>query len=201
MGGFSPGSNPGSPTNFAVKMIIIFTGNGKGKTSAALGVAFRALGYGKKVIFAQFLKGLETGEVKAAEKFRRNLFFYLEGNKEFLTKSKERKGEKLMLKTRIIKEADKKKVRKFLEKIIEESKKKRPFLLILDEINICLQMGLVDLSFFLSKLKEVSKETNIIITGRQAPEELIKVADLVTEMKEVKHYFQKGRLAMKGIDF
>ena len=186
-------------------MFIVYTGNGKGKTTAALGLAWRVLGYNKKVIFAQFLKGLETGEVRLAKRFKKNLFLYLEGNKYFLTsKFKKPSDKKLFLKIKQAPSNEKERAKLFFDFIIKETHKKNPFLLILDEINLCFKLKLLDVDYALKKIDLLTKnlkDVNIVFTGRYAPKKVKERADLITEMKEVKHPFQKGRLAQKAIDF
>jgi len=166
-------------------LIYLFTGNGKGKTTSALGTAIRALGYGKKVVIIQFMKKRETGEKKFFENHK--LEFYQFGRKEFVDLKSPSEEDK-----------------KFAEeglKFAREKLKGKPFLLILDELNVAISAGLLNTKEILDMLKNIPEKTNVIITGRYAKEELIKKADLVTEMTEIKHPFQEGKPAIKGLDY
>ena len=162
-------------------MIIVYTGNGKGKTTAAIGAGIRAIGHGKKVVMIEFMKGQKTGELNLNLP---NFEIYQFGTKEFVMEPTEEDKEKA------------KEGLKFAEKIIENE---QPFLLILDEINVAVKFGLIDPKEVIELLKKV--KNHVILTGRYAPKEFIEIADLVTEMKEVKHPFKEGKPAVEGIDF
>lgn len=161
--------------------IIVFTGDGKGKTTAALGCALRAIGYGKKVIMIQFLKKGEYGEIKAAIEGLRIMQF---GKREFITKAEEE---------------DKEMAKKGL-KAAKEALKEKPFILILDEINVAMAMDVLEIKEVLEVLKERG-ESHVILTGRNAPKEIIEMADLVTEMKKIKHYYDEGIKAIEGLEY
>ncbi len=165
-------------------MIYVFTGNGKGKTTAALGMGIRAAGAGKKVLMVQFLKPGGSSENKVLGRM-----------KNFKVKSFGREGfgpfiEKDFL---LAKEAF-----DFLKK---ELRRRKYGLVILDEVNVALHFNLVALDSVLSFLKEHGKKRDLVLTGRYCPRELIEAADLVTECSEVKHYFQKGVKAEKGREY
>jgi cob(I)alamin adenosyltransferase len=166
-------------------LIYLFTGNGKGKTTAALGNAIRALGYGEKVVVIQFMKKWETGEKKFFESH--GYEFHQFGRKEFVD-------------FRNPSDEDKKLAKEGLA-FAEEKLKEKPFLLVLDELNVAVAANLLSVEEALQFLEKIPEETNVIITGRYAKKELIEKADLVTEMKEIKHPFQKGKPAVKGLDF
>ena len=186
-----------------VNMIIVFTGDGKGKTTAALGVVLRALGYGKRVCVVQFFKSWPTGEQKMLEELSRTkpLKFYSFGEKDFISSSKNlAKAKKVVKKVKVIDSKEKLIVEKALE-TAEGLLREKPFLIVLDEVNIAVHMKLLSEKRLLDFIKRVPKGTNVILTGRCAPESVIKVADLVSEVKKVKHPFDKGVLALKGIDF
>ncbi len=161
--------------------ILVFTGDGKGKTSAAIGTAIRAIGYGKKAIMVQFLKKGEYGEIKFKNE---NFEIHQFGREEFVIHPKKIDYE---LAAKAIKFAN-------------EALQKKPFLLILDEINVALSMGLIDLKDVMSLL-EKRGETHVILTGRNASREIIEIADLVTEMKKVKHYYDEGVKAIEGLEY
>jgi len=165
----------------------IYTGNGKGKTTAAIGLSIRAAGRGAKVYFVQFLKNQKTGEQKTLPLIK-NIVFKRFGFKEFIINNK-------ILKQHI---QTTEKAIKYIDKILI---KEKIDLLVLDELNIILYYNLITID----KVKEIinickEKNIEIIITGRKPNKQLIKIADLVTEMKEIKHYF-KTTNARKGIEF
>ena len=176
-------------------LVIIYTGDGKGKTSAALGNVFRALGHGWKVLVIQFFKGdwpVVFGELESA-KLHKNLEI-LQLGKGFV---------KIMGDKKPFSEhqaAAKEAVEFAKEKIFSGNYD----LVVLDEVNYAidyLEVKLVDLKDVIEIIEKKPEKTHLILTGRNAKKELIDRADLVTEMKEIKHPFQKGIQAQKGIDF
>lgn len=164
----------------------IYTGNGKGKTTAALGLSLRAVCAGKKVFFGQFIKGMDYSELKAGEylpgfeirQFGRDCFIYSDPTPEDVSAAKEGLD--------------------ICKKILNEGNYD---LVVLDELNIALYYKLFELEDVIEMLKNKAPSTEIVITGRYAPDKLIEMADLVTEMKEIKHYYQAGLEARKGIEF
>ncbi|MCD6512042.1 MAG: cob(I)yrinic acid a,c-diamide adenosyltransferase [Thermoplasmata archaeon] len=160
--------------------VLVFTGDGKGKTTAAIGTGCRAHGHGKKVFMVQFLKKGEYGEIKAIP-----FPVYQFGREEFVIKPSEE---------------DYKLAREGMDFARELIKKEKPFLLILDELNVAISMGLVNIDDAM-RLIEERGETNLIITGRNAHERIINAADLVTEMRNVKHYFDSGTNAIEGLEY
>ncbi len=168
--------------------IHLYTGEGEGKTTNALGLALRALGHGYKVIIVQFMKGRkDIGEYKIKKKLGRNYEIYQFGRKEFIDLYNP--GAE-----------DIKRAQRALE-FAKEQLKRKPKLLILDEVNLAAAFKLVKVEDVLELLDEVPGETAVVLTGRRAPKELIERADLVTEMLEVKHPMSKGVLARKGIEY
>ncbi len=166
-------------------LIYLFTGNGKGKTEAGIGMAVRARGQGNRVVFIQFMKGLPTGEIEPLKELGVEVYrFGTENFVDFKNPSKE----------------DVELAHKGLEKARELAKEK-PFLIVLDEINVAVAANLIDTEEVLDFLKTIPDETNVLLTGRYAKKELLDAADLVTEMKEIKHYFKKGVPAKEGIDY
>lgn len=169
-------------------MIHIYTGNGKGKTTAAFGLAMRAAGRGLKVAAVQFMKGGEpSGEVIAAE--RCGLFIverygldklYIYGQDEV-----QNKGE----------------ARKALERLKELISDPSNDLIVGDEAIVAVQMGLITEKELNSAISGVRKEVELILTGRGASKSLLSIADLVTEMVEIKHYFSRGVPARPGIEY
>lgn len=164
--------------------IQVYTGDGKGKTSAALGLAVRALGRKKRVCIVQFMKGLETGEVLFFQDVKGveikqfgsgNFVFELAQERELAKKG--------------------------LEYAREQMLSGNFDVIILDEINVAIAMKLIPIDDVLSFLKEKPENVEVVLTGRNAPKELLDIADLVTEMREVKHYYKKGVMAREGIEF
>jgi len=169
-------------------MIQIYTGNGKGKTTAAIGQGIRAVGHKHKVIMMQFMKGDKSyGEILALKKLR-NFKVIQYGLPTFVQKGNPSKED--------IKLAQK--GLQFVQTIIKQKKYQ---LIILDEINVAVDYGLVKLADILAIIKDCPKQTELILTGRYAAKELIDEADLVSEIKEIKHPFQKGFISRKGIDY
>lgn len=161
--------------------IFVLTGDGKGKTTSAFGMALRAVGHRKKVAIVQFMKSGEYGEIKAKVN---GIKIYQFGRKEFVFEATEE---------------DKKLAKMAIEKA-EELLKEKPFMLILDEINVALCFKLISLEDVL-KLLEKRGETHIVLTGRKAPQKLIEMADVATEMKKIKHYYDKGQEAIEGLEY
>lgn len=167
--------------------IHVYTGNGKGKTTAALGLALRAVGAGKKVFFAQFVKGKPYSEIETIHQYLPDITIRQYGLGCFIVDSPTEK--------------DIEAARHGLEEISKIIKDGKYDVIVLDEAAIALFYDLFPVSELTGILKTKKKETEIVITGRYAPKELIEIADLVTEMKEIKHYYTKGVEARKGIEY
>jgi len=168
-------------------MIQIYTGNGKGKTTASLGLIVRALGREKKVCLIQFMKkNFEYGEIKFLSK-QKNLDIFQFGTDKLVDPNNPAK-------------IDFKEAEKAFQKCIEVIISKNYELIVIDEINVAVSWKLLPLEKQL-ELMGMKTKTEIIMTGRYATEEAIEKADLVTEMKEIKHYFNSGTPARKGIEF
>ena len=165
--------------------IHIYTGDGKGKTTAAFGLAVRALCAGKSVFIGQFVKSMKYNETRMVEKFDRI--------------SIEQFGNGCML-TREATEEDIRAAHEGLTKCRDVLLSGEYGVVILDELTIALFLGLLELDDALQLLRSKRPETEVVITGRYAPQELIDIADLVTEMREVKHYYKQGVLSRDGID-
>ncbi len=166
--------------------IQVYTGNGKGKTTAALGLSLRAAGAGKRIFFAQFIKGRRYSEVTAIEQFLPMVEIKQYGLDCFIEKEPT--------------QADIDAAQSGLNEIKEIILSGKYDIIILDEANIALFYGLFSVQELIDVITQKPTKTEIIITGRYAPPELIEVADLVTEMKEIKHYFNKGIEARIGIE-
>lgn len=168
-------------------MLQIYTGNGKGKTTSALGLAVRALGHNKKVCLIQFMKkNFGYGEIKFFSSLSHIDIFQF-GTPNFVDKKNPKKID--------LKEAERA-VHK-AESVLTNSEYD---IVILDEINVALHFDLVSIDEVM-KLIEFKDKIEIILTGRYADERLIEAADLVTEMKEIKHYFNDNVKARKGIEY
>ncbi|HEY4502937.1 MAG TPA: cob(I)yrinic acid a,c-diamide adenosyltransferase [Candidatus Paceibacterota bacterium] len=173
-------------------MLLVFTGNGKGKTTAALGNALRLLGAGKQALMVQFIKGpWESGEHKSAERLSPD-FKIVKTGKGFVGIL----GDTLPI------EEHKKAAEEGLALTKKEIASGKYHLLILDEVHNAVSLDLLPLSYLLAFLDYAKgKVEYIITTGRDSPKEVIDRADLVTEMKTIKHPFDKGKVAEKGLDF
>lgn len=167
-------------------LVIVNTGSGKGKSTAALGLAMRALGNGMKVVMVQFIKGAwKVGEYESARKLGFEIRPMGEGF-TWVTKDRERDMKVAreawdFAKARILAGADD--------------------MVILDEINYAIDYGYVDLPEVLATLQTRPKDVHVVLTGRKAKPELIERADLATEMVELKHPYKKGVKAQRGIEF
>ncbi|QDI88840.1 cob(I)yrinic acid a,c-diamide adenosyltransferase [Candidatus Nitrosopumilus sp. SW] len=172
-------------------LTIVYTGKGKGKTTAALGLALRASGYDKKICMIQFIKGSwHYGEMDSTKK--------LEPGFEMVAVGKGFVG---IIDDKSPKE-DHEKVAKEAIKISNEKIQSGKYdIVILDEINYAVNLNLIAVDDVLKLIKSKPENIDLVLTGNYAKEEVIEIADLVTEMKEVKHPFQKGIKAKKGIDF
>ena len=171
-------------------LIIVYTGDGKGKTTAALGLALRTVGWDGKVLIVQFVKAIKTGEHKTIERFLPNIKITAKGE-GFVGIL----GDKKPITTH---SASAKRALEFAKKAIMSNKWQT---VILDEINGAIEGGLIKLKDVMTLLATKPEEVNLVLTGREAKPEIIGKADLVTEMKKVKHPFDSGVLAKKGIDF
>lgn len=169
-------------------MIYLFTGEGGGKTIAALGLALRSVGQKRKVIIIQFLKGRkDTGEFRIAEKLKPYFKIYQFGRKAFINLRKPGK-------------ADTNLARKGFE-FAQKCLKQKPDLLILDEINLALAAGMISESEVIRFLKKIPKRMDVVLTGRHASTRLYRVADGVSVVKKVKHVFDRGIPARRGIEY
>jgi len=169
-------------------MLHIYTGNGKGKTTASLGLATRFLGHKKKVCIIQFMKkNIEYGEITFFE-YIPNIDIIQFGTPDFVDKKNPKKID--------IEEAV-----KGFDKAKEVILSNKYDLVILDELNVALNFDLVSLEEVLPFIKVHKDKLELVITGRYASEELIEIADLVTNMEEIKHYYQKDIFAREGTEY
>lgn len=172
-------------------LIQIYTGNGKGKTTAAIGQGIRAYGNGLKVTMLQFLKGGYTGELKTIEELGDNFKIYrFETKKDFFWNLDDEQKEVL-----------RKEIRDGYNFILERIKKNDTDLLIIDEVMGVLKNKLLTEDEVLYILENKPKNMEIIMTGRDVPERIKEKANLITEMKMIKHYFEDGVGSRKGIEY
>jgi cob(I)alamin adenosyltransferase len=171
-------------------MIHVYTGNGKGKTSAALGVAFRAAGSGWNTCIIQFIKGdWKSGELEAAKNFPS--IDIIPAGKGFYKILNDNQSEEDHRRAAL-------EAIKTIETRIQSGKYS---LIILDEVNVAVSLGLIPTEIIRKIIKNSPQGIHFVLTGRNAPPEFIEIADLVTEMKEIKHPFNEGQTAQKGLDF
>lgn len=169
-------------------MIYLFTGEGGGKTIAALGLALRSVGQKHKVIMVQFLKGrADTGEFKVAGRLSPYFKVYQFGRKELINLSKPGPVDVAL-------------ARRGFD-FARQAVKRKPKLLILDEINLVMAAGMLPEREVIGFLRSVPKSIDVVLTGRHASRRLYQIADGVSVIKKVKHVFDRGVKARKGIEY
>ncbi len=169
-------------------MIQIYTGNGKGKTTAALGQALRATGHGLKVLMIQFMKGqINYGELTAAQHLP---LFAIEqyGRAEFVNPEHPE-------------EIDRDLANKAMRRARKAIKDKTYDMVILDEINVAVHFGLIEVDEVVTMLRTVPHDVDVILTGRYMPEQFAEHADMISDIREVKHHFHDGESARKGVEY
>ncbi|PKK84936.1 MAG: cob(I)yrinic acid a,c-diamide adenosyltransferase [candidate division Zixibacteria bacterium HGW-Zixibacteria-1] len=172
-------------------LLIVYTGDGKGKTTAALGMAIRAVGYDWKVAIVQFIKGSwKYGEMDGLKRLAPNVELSImgEGFVGILDDDKPI-------------EQHREAARKAFDLALEKMESGKYELVILDEMNVAVTLGLISNDDLKGLVARKPEKLHLVITGRGARPWLIEQADLVTEMKEIKHPFKKGILAQRGVDF
>jgi cob(I)alamin adenosyltransferase len=168
--------------------VHLYTGKGEGKSITAFGLALRAVGHGHKVVIVQFMKGRkDIGEYKIRTRLSPEYEIHQFGRKEFVNLENPDPVDMRLAKKGLA----------FTKKALQQ----KPQLLILDEINLAAAIGLLKLKSILDVLENIPNTTVVVLTGRNAPQELIDRADLVTECIEKKHPIIKGVLARKGIEY
>ena len=173
-------------------MIIVFTGDGKGKTTATLGQALRSIGDGKKVLMVQFIKGpWKSGEDESAKRLAPD-FKLVKIGRGFVGIL----GDKLPI------AEHQQAACEALDYIEQEIASGNWNMIILDEVNVAVSLNLISAARVLNVINNgIDKIEHFILTGRNAPLEFIEKADLVTEMKDIKHPFEKGEKAKRGLEF
>jgi cob(I)alamin adenosyltransferase len=168
-------------------LVQIYTGDGKGKTTAALGLSLRAAGRDLKVFIAQFAKGMFYGELEALKRFAPQITLHQYGRKCFIRDEPTEEDVRL--------------AREGWQEIRDVLKRAEYDLVILDEIGIALHYQLISLEEVRELIRLKPDGVELVLTGRKIPEALYEQADLVTEMREIKHYYNAGVQARKGIEF
>jgi cob(I)alamin adenosyltransferase len=166
-------------------LVHVYTGNGKGKTTAAIGLAVRATGRNLKVAFVQFIKGVQTGER-----------IFMENNKAFDIVQLNTGNYRSKSQEQLRNEAQE--TLSYAEKVITGDEYD---MVVLDEICVALHENLISIQQVLDLLDKKPQRLELVLTGRNAPQELIERADLVTEMRMIKHPYNEGIVARPGIEF
>ena len=166
--------------------VQVYTGDGKGKTTAALGLALRASGRGMRTYIGQFMKGQHYGELEAL--------------RDHPAITIEQYGDVRCIHREEVTSGHVTQAHRGLERAREVMLSGQYDVVVLDEVNVTIWFGLLDVEEVLAFLDQRPEHVEVILTGRRAPQELIERADLVTEMREVKHYYQQGVMARKGIE-
>ncbi len=165
--------------------VQVYTGNGKGKTSASIGVSLRMLCNGGKVFMGEFMKGQGSSEMKAMDKFPNYTVEQFGLPKFVMDKASDE---------------DIANAKKGFERIQKVLLSGEYDLVVFDEINSTIYYEMIDPEEVIELLKQKPERTEVILTGRNAHEKIIEFADLVTEMREIKHYYRQGVMARKGIE-
>ncbi len=165
--------------------IQVYTGEGKGKTTCALGLALRGAGAGLRILFVQFIKKSYSSEQRSLERLS-DLITFKQFGTGFLKGSISKKAISI--------------AKAGLDYVKKEMLSLRYNIIILDEINVAIHKGLLNLDDVISLLKSRPEKVELVLTGRNAHERIIEMADLVTEMKNIKHYYKKGVKARRGIE-
>ncbi|WP_050777696.1 cob(I)yrinic acid a,c-diamide adenosyltransferase [Hydrogenivirga sp. 128-5-R1-1] len=183
-------------------MIYIFTGNGKGKTTAAIGTGIRAVGAGLKVLMVKFMKEKGVSSEDNILDEIQNFDLYTFGRKGFyLPKKMLEENPELKKHFKLFEDIDYKFAEEGFNFVKEKVKSKAYDLYILDEICVALNFKLLNIDHVKDFLLKNKEKNDFILTGRNCPESIIVIADLITEMREIKHPFEKGIKAKKGIDY
>ncbi|MBN2246006.1 MAG: cob(I)yrinic acid a,c-diamide adenosyltransferase [Candidatus Aminicenantes bacterium] len=168
--------------------IQVYTGNGKGKTTAALGLALRAAGHGYRTFIGQFLKGQKYGELASIKKLAPLITIRQFGRKGFIHVDKDPDQIDITM------------AKNGLEECRQAMFSGEYKIIVLDEINVCIYFNVLEEKDVLEFLRQKPPEVEIVLTGRYAPDSFIAAADLVTQMEEIKHYYTKKVQARNGIE-
>lgn len=169
-------------------LVQVYTGNGKGKTTAALGLVFRALGHGLRIHVMQFMKGQTVyGELESAKQFAGQLTIEQVGQPQFVKQGKQT-------------DVDREMAQNALERAMAMVSSGAYDLVVLDELNCAVDFDLIELESVKQLIHKKAEQTELVITGRNVHPEIVDLADLVTEMREIKHYYNAGQAARVGIE-
>ncbi|HHV19297.1 MAG TPA: cob(I)yrinic acid a,c-diamide adenosyltransferase [Thermoanaerobacterales bacterium] len=170
-------------------LVLVYTGNGKGKTTASLGLALRAVGHGEKVYIIQFMKGNEKyGEVQAVRRYLPNVELVQKGLDAFI-----KKGQPSLQDIKMAEEG-----LSLAKKVISSGKYD---LVILDELNVAVDYGLLTEEDILDAIALKPGYTTLVLTGRYASEKILEKADMISEVREIKHHYARGIPAQQGIEY
>lgn len=170
-------------------LVLVYTGNGKGKTTASLGLALRAVGHGEKVYIIQFMKGNEKyGEVQAVRRYLPNVELVQKGLDAFV-----KKGQPSLQDIKMAEEG-----LSLAKKVISSGKYD---LVILDELNVAVDYGLLTEEDILDAIALKPGYTTLVLTGRYASEKILEKADMISEVREIKHHYARGIPAQQGIEY
>lgn len=183
-----PGIIEETMAKYSKGLVFVFTGNGKGKTTAAMGQALRAVGHGLKVLVIQFMKGKKYGEVLAVEKYLPDITIYRCGLDSFVMR-----GNPAPIDVELAVQG--------LNIAKKELSSGEYNMVILDEINVALDFKLLSIDDVVDMIKNKPPSVDMILTGRYAPPEIIAVADTVSEIQEIKHHYSAGVKERAGIEF
>jgi cob(I)alamin adenosyltransferase len=169
-------------------LVFVYTGNGKGKTTAAMGHALRAAGHGLKVLVIQFMKGKKYGEVIAAEKYLPGITIIQSGLDSFVMRKNPAPVDIDLAQQGL----------NVAKKALSSSEYD---LVILDEINVAMDFDLISIDDVVALIKSKAPAIDLILTGRYAPPEIVELADTVSDIQEIKHHYAKGIKERAGIEF
>lgn len=176
------------PHKLTKGLVQVYTGNGKGKTTAALGLVFRALGHGLRIHVMQFMKGQTVyGELETAKRFAGQLTIEQVGQPQFVKQGKQTVTDREMAQVAFAR----------ARTLVASGDYD---LIVLDELNCAVDFALVELEDVKGLIHNKAEYTELVITGRNAHPEVVELADLVTEMREIKHYYNAGQPARVGIE-
>jgi len=169
-------------------LVFVYTGDGKGKTTAAMGQALRAIGHGLKILVIQFMKGKKYGEVSAAEKYLPGITICQSGLDSFVMRNNPAP-------------VDIELAQQGLNMAKQAVTSGEYQMVILDEINVAMDFGLIPVDDVVDMIKSKAQAVDLILTGRYAPPEIVELADTVCEVHEIKHHYAKGIKERAGIEF
>lgn len=169
-------------------LIMVYTGNGKGKTTAAFGLALRAIGHDYRVFVLQFMKGRKYGEYLCAEKYLPGIKICLAGLDSFVIREKPSPVDIELAKNGL----------EYAGEVINSGSYD---MVILDEINVAMDFHLIDVQDVLEIIKNKPATVNLVLTGRYMPNEIMDIADMVSEVKDIKHHYDSGIKDRAGIEY